>query len=78
MNTIEKQNTAVVIRVRFTITASFQLLEKAAMSVVSRVFFDPQTGFYWMLCVFTVIYLIFFAMREISEAGRYLSRRLIN
>ena len=63
MDTIEKQSAAAVIRVRFTITASFQLLEKAAMSVARRVFFDQQTGFYWMLFVFAVIYLIFFAMR---------------
>jgi hypothetical protein len=53
MNTTEKQSAAAKVTcVRFTIAASFQLLEKAATGVASRVFFDRQMGFSWMRVVF--------------------------
>jgi hypothetical protein len=53
MNTTEKQSTAATVtRVRFTTAASFQLWEKAAIGVASRVFFDRQMGFCWMRFVF--------------------------
>jgi len=47
MKTIEKQKAATrVTRVRFTITASFHLLEKAAIGVKGRAFSNPKRDFY--------------------------------
>jgi hypothetical protein len=43
MKTIEKQKAATTVtRVRFTITASFHLLGRAAMNVTGRAFSNPK------------------------------------